>query len=163
MITYHPDYPDHPFELQVNEFGTGLIITWDLQCYTVGVLYAIEQGWTVVPDDNGTVKLGSQFQVRITKSVESKETEVEKTEPEVEKEEEVVTESQETEEPQTFMTPEEEVAAYIDLFRDLENTKENRKKIDEAAKEKGIELDRRKLQSVDKLVAEFEKQLNERK
>lgn len=158
-------YPQQNFDFKDFGLGEGVIVAYDIQGYLAGIEYAQDNGWTLVIECNETVQIGTYLQAKIVKDVE--ETEVE---------EEIVEQTEEVSETKEESTEVEAVVDNVPVeegdgttsgevgginFEELaalENTKENRKLVDELAEKNGVELDRRKLQTVEKLVAEFEKQ-----
>lgn len=169
------EFPEQYFEFDAREDGYGLVVAFDIQGYTTGLLYALKQGWEIDRESNQTVKLGSQFQARIFNQgiIDKLESEVAVVE-ETKQQEEIVEQEEETTETETesiseklelngFSLPEEEGVTYdFEALKALENTKPNRKKVDDLAKAEGIEIDRRKFKTVYKITEEFEKQLNDR-
>ena len=159
------DHPEQDFEIQMPDTGEGLIVSFDHQGFTTGVLYAIKQGWEVDPDSSETVQIGYIHQVRVYDK--EKMNEFKKLE-EGNNADESTSENEETE---IADTPTEAVEASTDAksstesekgvdfeeLASLPNTKENRTKIDNMAKDEfGIEIDRRKFKTVKAIVKEFE-------
>jgi len=167
MKVVNKKYPKQVFEFRdFSSIGKGLVLAYDLQGYLAGIEYAQSQGWKLVIECNETVQIGLYFQAKLIKDV--KETKVEKESEVIKVEETEIKESQESPvQHEEKLTVEEEaiqpvtgtgVSINFEELAALQNTKENRKKVDEIAEAVGVELDRRKFQTVEKLVAEFEKQ-----
>lgn len=157
------DHPEQDFEWNVSEeLGEGLIVAFDHAGYTTAVVHAVKNGWVVDCDGNDCAQFGAQRQVRVFRVSEVTEPEVEVVvkvkEPEVE--EEVVEETKETVEEQTETVSNDSID--FEALAELENTPTNREKVTTLAKAEGVTLNRNKLRSVSKLVAEFEKQYNAR-
>lgn len=162
------DYPEQDFEIQMPDTGEGLLISFDHQGYTTGVLYALKQGWTVDPESNETVQIGYIHQAKICdkgKMNKFKELEVCVNEDETKvQEEKVAGASTEAVEASTDAKSSTESEKGVDFegLASLPNTKENRTKIDNIAKDEfGIEIDRRKFKTVKAIVKEFEQAYSE--
>lgn len=161
------DHPEQDFEWNVSEeLGEGLIVAFDHAGYTTAVKYALKNGWDVDCDGNDCAQFGAQRQVRVVKVVGEVDDVIDRIneaiqileEPEVE--EEVIEETEETVEEQTETVSDDSID--FEALAALENDATNREKVADLAKDNGITLNRNKLRSVVKLVAEFEKQYNAR-
>lgn len=150
-------YPMQDFEFNNFGLGHGKIVAYNLQGLLAGLEYATENGWEIQVESNKTVEFGSFKEVAIfNPTLEAKdiaEAKEQQTQKQQEEENPVDTEdSSEIEEQEDIVD--------LEALSKLSNNKNNREKIDDIAKGLGVELDRRKLRSVEALVNALKEELN---